>query len=263
MTQLLNVKYSVSGETIRNLDGKFQAPPVSDLDQRGRVTSRLMEIVSRDLHSSGNTHKVTQEVFGQSERCHATRLIRTNFGRRVTAEMLRSAHLVAAPDAPRAGQFRVRRVSVDTGNIHHGFVTATIDVAKHLTTALDNVNRLEQSSAKVIALIYALSFIHPFEDGNGRTIRIMTPIAGCNASLRGYAFWLFFSILAKIQGRRLAQALSELDQGSPQAAINFYDRSVALFKIFRDEVKPSKECPLTLTILKDIIDENERRTLFQ
>lgn len=147
-------------------------------------------------------------------------------------------------------------------HVCHGFITSTIDVEKHLEAALVVVNDLEQAPAKVIALLYVLSFLHPFEDGNGRVMRYLVPVAGCNASLRGYAFWLLFSIALKVQSRQFAQALSELEHGHSGASISFYDAIVRSYEIFRSGVQRGQDDQVELASIKSLICEQGSRLLF-
>lgn len=146
---------------------------------------------------------------------------------------LSAAHLVLARDTPNPGDFRVGKIGVDVNQRMTGFVAGQLDIKK----ALDAVSLQLRSSSrprheKALFCVYVLSFLHPFEDGNGRVIRGIMPGLASGVGKEGFLFWLYFSAYCKFEVRALSEALGFFASGDGGGLRTYYDAAISGYSRF-------------------------------
>lgn len=225
----LDLNYSVIPSAFVDLP----APPDSEADHNQPLLSRLINVMSCLAHSCicRGSHQCEKSA---SVQLH----ILKNLERSPTTDLIKKTHAICSGDSPRPGNFRVGRVSVGAGNHLYGFTTALIDVDKRLRITNQRLKGSFKNRPTVVALtiFYALSILHPFEDGNGRTMRCLIPICASLRNKKYLAFWIYFSLYIKLTPQASSHALLSLQNQQPDEVRNFYMRAVSDFEQFLREI---------------------------
>lgn len=206
--------YSCSIEALGNIGTGCQPPPTSKLDKVptafNLVASALSEILARRSIpcSAVRSHPIFKHVVS-----HA--------GDITSPELLKKTHSVLL-DSRVPSRFRLHDLSIGAGRPSSGFLTARIDVNQHIIQACKYINAHHYRHRRVLAMMYAVAVIHPFEDGNGRLMRTMAPIIGCRQNRTDLTFWLYFSLHAKVNEIRFIDAIQRLHDGCYEQISEFY-----------------------------------------
>lgn len=141
--------------------------------------------------------------------------------------LVKTLHALVNPLAVDSGQFRHGQVRVD-GLRPQGFAVANLDYGKRLSNAAVFVDRAH-ASGKVLTWLFAFSYVHPFSDGNGRTLRASIPIVGKIADGDPDGFWHYFAFECREQRLKLIDALYIALQGESALLMAFYDELAVKF----------------------------------
>ncbi|WP_414495134.1 Fic family protein [Stenotrophomonas maltophilia] len=119
---------------------------------------------------------------------------------------LRVLHSAAAPDAVRSGNFRTDRVWVGKPGDPHAIIASRIDVEAHIKELKKLHDRLHLQG-RIILLVFMMTMLHPFEDGNGRTMRALMLAMAAGA---GGHFLSFFALYLKAAQQDMVLAVNLL-----------------------------------------------------
>lgn len=215
----------IRDDFFKNIKNDYGDPPNIDFRLNRNLINKLMEIsidISLRRSESGPVPHGNHSL---------DKLIRESLGRRISMDLVLKIHgaAVGAGEGGKLQGFRLRQLAVGAGRSSSAFITAKIDSRSHLLRAVNSVNRITDGKSRVLGVAYAISFIHPFEDGNGRLMRALIPIAGTVGEKEEFAFWLFFSICTKLNIIKFIDALASLHDGFYDEYIYFYNRSIDSF----------------------------------
>lgn len=136
---------------------------------------------------------------------------------------LRLLHSAVAPGAPRAGLFRINRIWVGAADDPLSFVASQVDVEQHLRDVWKLYMRLD-CLRRAVLLMYAMTVLHPFEDGNGRVMRAALVSLGIASK---QDFVLFLAIYSKTEQSALVSGMSLLADNELAAMENFLERAMS------------------------------------
>lgn len=134
---------------------------------------------------------------------------------------LRLLHSVAAPDARRSGNFRVDRVWLGKPGDPHAIIASRIDVEAHVKEIKKLHDRLHLQG-RVILLVFMMTMLHPFEDGNGRTMRALMLAVAAGA---GSPFLSFFALYLKAAQQDMVVAVNILADTQLGPMLEFLEKS--------------------------------------
>lgn len=159
------------------------------------------------------------------------------------APQLRILHSAAAPDAARCGNFRIDRVWVGRSEDPRAFIASRIDVEAHIRDIKKHHDRLHVQG-RIILLIYMMTMLHPFEDGNGRTMRALMLVLGLDS---GSQYLSFLALYLKVSQSELVVAVNLLADSQLQPMLGFLERSHEVYlALARDGVSAVHEWAMAL-----------------
>lgn len=138
---------------------------------------------------------------------------------------LRVLHSAAAPDAIRSGNYRIDRVWLGRPGEACAIIASRIDVEAHIKE-LKKVHDRLPFQGRVILLVYMMTVLHPFEDGNGRTMRALILAM---AAERGSPFLSFFALYLKVAQRDMAVAVNLLADAQVGPMLEFLQKSLEFY----------------------------------
>ncbi|WP_445328580.1 Fic family protein [Xanthomonas arboricola] len=141
------------------------------------------------------------------------------------APQLLVLHQAAAIGAPRLGQFRMNRIWVGRPDDHLSFVASHIDVRSHVRE-LRSVYEALSFGGRAILAMYMMTILHPFEDGNGRTMRALLLSLGIEAENE---FIAFIAIFSKFNQLSLVFAVNLLADGELQPVEQFLEKAASFY----------------------------------
>lgn len=235
----INVRYTAPDERLNLLkDYDWPLPDRNSRDHSAASLKAISKIISCYLHSPSQCE--SKNIAQCRISANYFKFITLNLGSRITPDLIRAAHLASTVGTPRPGRFRIMNVAVDARHGIDGFVTAKIDVQSHIERLSAKIVNTP-GAQKVMEMIYVISVIHPFEDGNGRSLRTLVPICGSTRSQKHLYFWLFFCIFSKRKQKSLSRCLRILHEGSAESLNEFYLSAIQHFNAWNDNTTPNKE----------------------
>ncbi len=162
----------------------------------------------------------------------------------ISEHLIKTLHSLVIQDVNKdiAGKYRNRDVFI-TGTEHTP--PSAIEVSAKMNDLIDWARRnyKKMNIVEFSAIFHhKLVHIHPFEDGNGRTGRLVM-----NIFLMEYGFPLV--IIQKNDRQKYYRVLSEADSGNYKPLINFIGQSVLRsLNIYLDTLTPSKEKEKYITL---------------
>jgi len=141
---------------------------------------------------------------------------------------LKRIHAVVAADLASRGSFRVGSVVVGQKVPETAFVSARINVEKHLKECAPWFHR-QSTQVRVAFVMYVMSILHPFEDGNGRVMRALITMLAVEGD-RGSAQICFLAVYTKLRQREFVSAVQWLSEGSIGQLEEFFRQAVGDFQ---------------------------------
>lgn len=138
---------------------------------------------------------------------------------------LRVLHSAAAPDAARSGNFRTDRIWVGRPGDPHAIIASRIDVEAHIKVLKKIHDRLNLQG-RVMLVVFMMTMLHPFEDGNGRTMRALILAAAAGS---GSQFLSFFALYLKVAQHDMVVAVNLLADTQVSPMQDFLERSYELY----------------------------------
>jgi Fic family protein len=130
-------------------------------------------------------------------------------------------HSAAAPEAIRSGNFRIDRVWVGRPGDAHAIIASRIDVEAHVKELKKLHDRLHLQG-RVILLVFMMTMLHPFEDGNGRTMRALMLAMAAGA---GSPFLSFLALYLKAAQQDMVVAVNLLADTQLSPMLEFLEKS--------------------------------------
>ncbi|MBA0311152.1 hypothetical protein B9Y85_03805 [Stenotrophomonas maltophilia] len=173
------------------------------------------------------------------ERCERARrylkMSRKRDVARINGPLLCLLHKCAAEEADRSGSFRVNRIRVGSSGNPLSFVAAQVDVARIIREISPSYQSLE-TLQKAYFAVFIMSILHPFEDGNGRTMRMwLISLAASSESAEVAEFVSFLALYVKFRQRDLVVAMDQLSEGFVSGVQEFHAAAVTFFEGLFDE----------------------------
>lgn len=160
------------------------------------------------------------EAASRCKRCVAfVALSARNSIQGLTPSLLKRVHQAVAPEVESHGRFRIGNVVVGGKTPSTAFVTSKIDVEKHLKECFPMFHRLSIEGRSAL-IIYVMSILHPFEDGNGRVMRALLTMLAAHGE-PGSAHLLFLALYVKLRQREMVSAVQWLCDGSVREFTEF------------------------------------------
>ncbi|WP_238380109.1 Fic family protein [Stenotrophomonas maltophilia] len=157
---------------------------------------------------------------------------------RINGPLLCLLHKCAAEEAARCGSFRINRIRVGSAGNPLSFVAAQVDVAriiKEVSPAYDSLEIMQ----KAYFVAFIMSILHPFEDGNGRTMRMwLISLAASSETEEVAAFLSFLALYVKFRQRDLVTAMDQLSDGLISGVENFHAEAVEFFECLFNKEEP-------------------------
>jgi len=124
----------------------------------------------------------------------------------------------------------MNRIRVGSTGNPLSFVAAQVDVAriiKEVSPAYDSLEVMQ----KAYFVLFIMSILHPFEDGNGRTMRMwLISLAASSEAKEVAAFLSFLALYVKFRQRDLVIAMDQLSEGLISGVEDFHAGAVAFFE---------------------------------
>lgn len=144
---------------------------------------------------------------------------------------LKILHSTAASDASRSGNFRIDRVWVGGVGDPRTFIASRIDVQAHVRD-LKKLHDGLHLQGRVLLLIFMMTMLHPFEDGNGRTMRALMLVLGASERCD---FLSFLALYLKVRQGDMVLAVNLLADAQLNPMLDFMEKArEAYLELLRD-----------------------------